>query len=356
MENQEYSNTDMLNLFYIHGECNRIIQRTCRVFNERYPHLTRMTRKKFQRIESNFLQFGRVKSASIRQKPMTNNEVNEVNILGYFNAYPERSIRSAVQDLGLTYYAIQATLKKHKMHNYSFTTVQELQPGDEVRRMEFCERIVIKIQEDPLFLRKIIWTDEAKFDREGIVNRHNLHHWSARNPHLTRVVNFQNRFSFNVFCLLMDNRYSFVFYDENLTAERYIEILREIVVPFQEELPLNILRECWYQMDGAPAHSTRDVDRELTQNFEDRWIGRNGPLRWPPRSPDLNPVDFFLWGYIKDQVYSTPVRTREELEARVRTAFRRLNPNHIHRACTDAALSRIHRCLQENGGHIEHLL
>ena len=69
MENQEYSNTDILNLFYIHGECHKIIERTCRVFIERYPHLSVMTREKFKRIESNFLQFGRAKSASIRPKP-----------------------------------------------------------------------------------------------------------------------------------------------------------------------------------------------------------------------------------------------------------------------------------------------
>ena len=71
MENQEYSNTDILNLFYIHGECHKIIERTCRVFSERFPHLIVKTRRKFNRIESNFLQFGRSKSARIRPKPVT---------------------------------------------------------------------------------------------------------------------------------------------------------------------------------------------------------------------------------------------------------------------------------------------
>jgi hypothetical protein len=355
MQNQEYSNTDILNLFYIHGECHKFVQRTCRLFNERYPNLPAMTREKFNRMESNFLEFGTVKSISVRPKPITNDENNEIDVLAYFNAHPRQSIRSAAQDLGITFYAVQAILKKHKMHDYSFTTVQELHPGDSVRRLEFCEQILIKTQEDPLFLRKIIWTDEAKFSREGIINRRNLHHWATENPHLKRNVHFQNRFSFNVFCLLMNNRYSFIIYDYNLTGERYVEILRGVVSTFLENLPLNILRDSWYQMDGAPAHSTREVHRELTQIFEDRWIGCNGPCRWPPRSPDLTPLDFFLWGYIKSEVYNTPVRTRQELEDRVRTAFRQLNPDHIHKACTKELFSRIHRCLQENGGHIQHL-
>jgi hypothetical protein len=36
-------------------------------------------------------------------------------------------------------------------------------------------------------------------------------------------------------------------------------------------------------------------------------IGRDGPIPWSPRSPDITPLDFFLWGYIKDIVYKTPV-------------------------------------------------
>jgi hypothetical protein len=27
---------------------------------------------------------------------------------------------------------------------------------------------------------------------------------------------------------------------------------------------------------------------------------------WPPRFPDATPCDFFLWGYVKDQVYVPP--------------------------------------------------
>ena len=30
-------------------------------------------------------------------------------------------------------------------------------------------------------------------------------------------------------------------------------------------------------------------------------------LAWPPRSPDATPCDFFLWDYVKDQVYVPPL-------------------------------------------------
>jgi hypothetical protein len=69
----------------------------------------------------------------------------------------------------------------------------------------------------------------------------------------------------------------------------------------------------WYLHDGASAHSARGVKNWLDANLENRWIGRNGPVLWPARSPDLNPCDFFLWGHLKQIVYETPVNTVEEL-------------------------------------------
>ncbi|KAJ4448741.1 hypothetical protein ANN_00132 [Periplaneta americana] len=55
----------------------------------------------------------------------------------------------------------------------------------------------------------------------------------------------------------------------------------------------------------------------LDRRFPDRWIGRGGPIAWPPRSPDLNPLDFYLWGHLKLLVYSSPVPDLESLRNRI---------------------------------------
>jgi len=45
-------------------------------------------------------------------------------------------------------------------------------------------------------------------------------------------------------------------------------------------------------------------------------------LALPPRSPDATPCDFFLWGYVNDQVYVPPLPTSiPELKVRIRTAI-----------------------------------
>ncbi|GBN74260.1 hypothetical protein AVEN_73201-1 [Araneus ventricosus] len=56
-----------------------------------------------------------------------------------------------------------------------------------------------------------------------------------------------------------------------------------------------------------------------------RWIGRGGPVAWPPRSPDLNPLDFFFWGHMRSLVCETPVDSAEDLVARIVVVADKIN-------------------------------
>jgi hypothetical protein len=60
-------------------------------------------------------------------------------------------------------------------------------------------------------------------------------------------------------------------------------------------------------------------NRTSTQ-FPDRWLGRGSPVSWPARSPDLNPLDFFLWGHLKEIFYRDPPSDMEDLTAKFHTA------------------------------------
>jgi len=76
-----------------------------------------------------------------------------------------------------------------------------------------------------------------------------------------------------------------------------------------------------FQQFGAPPHWGSHVRRFLDATFPNRWIGRVGPTTWPPRSPDITPLDIFLWRYVKDKVFSTPVPDITNLKARITDAF-----------------------------------
>jgi hypothetical protein len=59
------------------------------------------------------------------------------------------------------------------------------------------------------------------------------------------------------------------------------------------------------QQDGVPQHFHKEVTDFLNRKFPEKWISRCRPITWLPRSPDLAPLDFIFWGYIKDAVYMT---------------------------------------------------
>ena len=83
-----------------------------------------------------------------------------------------------------------------------------------------------------------------------------------------------------------------------------------------------------------------------------RWIGRAGSIPWPPRSPDLTPLDFVsFWGFIKTEVYERPVENLNRLKCRMLTAVCMVN-NML--ANTWMKLMSRHQLLRDNGGrHIE---
>jgi hypothetical protein len=58
-----------------------------------------------------------------------------------------------------------------------------------------------------------------------------------------------------------------------------------------------------------------------------RQIGRSGSIAWPPRLPDLTPLDFFLWGYVKNLVYQVKINDLQHLKAHIRYAVATVTPN-----------------------------
>jgi hypothetical protein len=106
----------------------------------------------------------------------------------------------------------------------------------------------------------------------------------------------------------------------------------------------------WYVRDGVPAaaHFSGAVWDVHNNIYRDRWIGKGGHSAWPPRSPDLNPLDFYLWGNVKCLVYAAPVDNEEALHHRFTDDFQTIR--------NTPASGRVEPCIGFQGGHFEHLL
>lgn len=119
-----------------------------------------------------------------------------------------------------------------------------------------------------------------------------------------------------------------------------------------------IVQRMIYMHDGAPPHWRDEVTRFLNTTYPNRWIGRfSGYMPWPARSPDFNPLDYFLWGYVKNQVYNTSnILSQEVTWTRIQEAFNSLRQDpEMLRSTSRDIVRRAHFVLGTNGQHFENL-
>jgi hypothetical protein len=85
-------------------------------------------------------------------------------------------------------------------------------------------------------------------------------------------------------------------------AQRCRDFLETVLPGLLEDESLDVRQKLWFQHGGYPEHYEEGAQQWLNATYP-RWIRRRGPTAWPPRSPDLTPVDFFLWGRLEDHGY-----------------------------------------------------
>ena len=171
------------------------------------------------------------------------------------------------------------------------------------------------------FLYSALFTDEAIFGRDGIINMHNHHLWATDNPHGMVEVSHQQRSSTNVWARIIGNHLlGPVLHPQCLNGETYRTFLQNMLPPLLENVPLAVQETTWLQHDGAPAHFLINVRQHLNNIFPRCWIGCGGPVAWPARSRDLNLLDFYLWGHLKSILYGESVPDVQTLQQHVHVA------------------------------------
>ena len=117
-----------------------------------------------------------------------------------------------------------------------------------------------------------------------------------------------------VWCAFSSNRvYGPYFFKENVNWINYLELLKKFFWPKFNKLDEK--EKYYFQQDGAPPHRKKEAQEWLKSKFGDKFLDSS---IWPPRSPDLNPCDFSLWGIIKEKVYNPKPETIDELSEKIK--------------------------------------
>lgn len=274
-----------------------------------------------------------------------------------FTRSPKKSVRKASRELVIPPSTVWKIVRKRlHLHPYRLQLLQALQPTDYGLRANFATEILFHDDDD--LLGHVVFSDESTFHTSGHVNTHNVRIWGSENPH--EMVQLQRDSpKINVFCALSRRKVygPFFFGEATVTGTSYLDTLEQWLFPQMEENePENFI----LQQDGAPPHWHHHVRDWLNVTVPDRWIGRHGPndracFAWPPRSPDLTPCDFFLWGFIKDRVYVPPLPADiPELRHRIEAAVAVITDDTLINVWEELSY-RLDVCRVTKGVHIEHL-
>lgn len=325
----------------------------CSFFILRFPERRQPNRSTIFRLKANLLNFGSY-SKPRQNKYKEKDEVGEINVLASVQAKPQNACRSIEEDVGVPKTRVQKILNKHKFRPYKVNIVHHLHPDDPDRRLVFCNWFLEQVRLNNNFARKVIWSDEAFISSAGIFNRQNTRHWYQENQNIIFEREQQGRFGFSVSCFILDTKIIYRIYEGGLSGQLYLQILQDVIPELLDDVPLAHINSIFFQQDGAPSHNSRLVRPFLDNHFGGRWIGTQGPIRWPARSPDLTILDFFLWSYLKNKIYCNRHNNVEELRAATDAAFQYLR---MHSLIIRNALARVEKvcglCIRQNGRQFE---
>lgn len=350
----DYSPNEIVDIILVLGECHSNYNAASRLYAQRFPerrHPTDMTiRSLVQRARNGHL---------VRQRQhheYDENDARAVTILAIVHLNPHVSTRQIEREIGIPQRTVVRILRALNYHPFHITLTQALQPNHHLMRIAFCQWALQMLHDDPNFFRYVLFSDEAKFYSDGQLNRHNCHYWSDVNPHWYRPIDHQNRWSIMVWCGIV-NGYLIgpYFFEENVDRHSYLSLLRDHLPGLLEDVDLATRARMWLQQDGAAPHYALIVRAFLNASYNDRWIGRRGPVEWPPCSPDLTSPDFFLWGYLKNVVFAERPTTRDNFMDRIRRACAAI-PRATLLRTVDSFQNRLQLCLEANGGNFEQLL
>ncbi|GFU67966.1 uncharacterized protein TNCV_2823091 [Trichonephila clavipes] len=176
--------------------------------------------------------------------------------------------------------------------------------------------------------------DEVHFWLNGYVNKQNCRIWREANP-LVYVETPLHPEKLTVWCALWAGGIIGTYFFKNDEALQSMEL--------------------WFQQDGATCHTARAAIDLLKDTFGDRLISRFGPVNWPPRSCDLTPLDYFLWGYVKTLIYADKPQTLDHLEDNIRCVIADIRPQMLEKVIENWT-SRLDYIRASRGSHMPEII
>lgn len=268
-----------------------------------------------------------------------------------------KSTRQAALQLGISQGSVRNIAKKDLgLKSFKRVSAQVITDATKKKRLERCTAMLRRLTATKC--RRVFFTDEKTFYLDPPICSQNNRVWSAgRKKDIApeRLLQQRAKFSQHVMvsagvCFSGKGTLHFVADKVKVNAEHYINtLLPQLLNDCRTLLVDNFV----FQQDGAPAHTSRQSQEFLQANTPD-FIGKD---EWPPNSPDLNPLDYCVWGLMLEayKKFSPKPKSNAELKTALRTIWEDMSQSAIQKALLSFR-KRLESCIAAQGGHFEHLL
>lgn len=282
-----------------------------------------------------------IKKPKISQKRL--NAKNVLKLLIEENA--ALSIRKLSSAAEISFGMTQSILRRDlKLKPYKYQEAHHLEPADYQKRVTFAEWINSLPQEDLKFMN---FSDEAYFYLTESVNKQNNRMWLNERP-IDWIERPLQDAKVLVWCAISAKKiYGPYFFETTVNQHTYVDMLKTFFWP--KHLRTAEYKKYYFQQDGATAHTATMVQDWLKSKIGDKFMDKQ---KWPPRSPDLNPCDYFLWGYLKSRVYSPLPKTLDELKANIEQEIKKIKPEILEKVFVNLR-KRCNFVIENFGGHFE---
>ena len=126
----------------------------------------------------------------------------------------------------------------------------------------------------------------------------------------------------------------------------YLDVLKSVVIPWCNHVAGG--RPWVWQKDSAPAHKSKETQAWLLKERYD-FVPFS---HWLASSPDLNPLDYFVWSYVENITNMTSHNSKASLIAAIRQVFAELPPALVEKACSQFRI-RIEAVIEAEGCYTE---
>jgi len=237
--------------------------------------------------------------------------------------------------------------KDLKLKPFRPICVQFLTPGDKDRRLENCQNI-LQAYPNKKSRDNTFFTDECAIYGDG--NSRSFI-WAKENPRYYEQIQ-QYPPQAMIWCAISAKHLIGPFVCQRVTSETYIQMLQDQFLP---EVRRRRLKDYIFQQDGAPAHTALATRDFLNTHFPNRWIGKFGPVPWPPRSPDLTTPDNALWGILKKKIINIQPVTRENLVQVTEDLLNKIDDDKdLLQRMSDRTWRRIQIAVDVSGEQVDH--